>query len=71
MPAVFTTVEYLDATAETLLSPKFSFQTTAGSAPMPISPGYFAARVDAVVAVVTVIAALFDAEPPVPVQVNV
>jgi hypothetical protein len=64
------TVEYLAATADTELSLKFSFQTTAGSAPMPISPGYLAASVEAV-AVVTVTAALFEAEPPEPVQVKV
>lgn len=68
IPPVFTTVEYLAETAETLLSLKFSFQMTAGSAPMPISPGYFAASV--VVAAVTVTAAFCDAEPPLPVQVK-
>ena len=56
-------------TAETLLSLKFSFQTTAGSEPMPMSPGYFAANVDAV-AEVTVNTALFVDDPPEPVQVR-
>jgi hypothetical protein len=45
MPAVLVASLYRAVTAATEPSSKFSFQITSGSAPIPISPGYFFASV--------------------------